>query len=94
MRIELVIDELVLHGFEPAQRHGVADAMQLELARLLTVQPDAFRDATSLEMSHVSGASVSVDAGARPAQIGAGVARSLAATIHAHASSRTGNGGV
>ena len=27
MKIELVIDELVLHGFDPRQRHAIGDAV-------------------------------------------------------------------
>ena len=34
MKIELVIDELVLHGFDPRQRHAIGDAVARELTRL------------------------------------------------------------
>jgi hypothetical protein len=34
-RIELHIDRLVLDGFAPGDRHGIADALRIELARLL-----------------------------------------------------------
>jgi hypothetical protein len=34
MKIELVIDELVLHGFDPRQRHAIGDAVASELTRL------------------------------------------------------------
>jgi hypothetical protein len=33
--IEVHIDELVLHGFNPADRHRIGDAVQTELVRLL-----------------------------------------------------------
>ena len=36
MNVELFIDELVLHGFEPGDRWPIADAVQRELARLLS----------------------------------------------------------
>jgi hypothetical protein len=39
-RVELVIDELVLHGFEPCQRHAIADAM---VAQLQTLSPAQLR---------------------------------------------------
>jgi hypothetical protein len=35
VNVELHIDELVLHGFEPGDRWPVADAVQRELTRLL-----------------------------------------------------------
>jgi hypothetical protein len=34
-RVELHIEELVLHGFAPADRARIGDAVQAELARLL-----------------------------------------------------------
>ena len=39
MRIEVLIDELVLHRFEPDDRHALRDGLGAELARLLA--PDA-----------------------------------------------------
>jgi hypothetical protein len=36
MSLRLHIDELVLHGFAPGDRARVADALQVELARLFT----------------------------------------------------------
>ena len=40
MRIELVVDELALIGFDARDRAGIGDAVQAELARLLGT-PDA-----------------------------------------------------
>jgi hypothetical protein len=37
MRIEVLIDEIVLHGFAPHERHALGDAIRVELARLLTL---------------------------------------------------------
>ena len=34
--IEMHIEELVLHGFEPGDRHAIGDAVERELARLLS----------------------------------------------------------
>ena len=34
-RVELVIDELVLHGVSPLERHAISDAIEVELRRLL-----------------------------------------------------------
>lgn len=34
-RVELVIEELVLHGVSPLERHAVSDAIEGELRRLL-----------------------------------------------------------
>jgi hypothetical protein len=35
-RVEIEIEELSLHGFAPADRFRIADAIKLELARLMT----------------------------------------------------------
>ncbi len=37
-QIELHIEELVLHGFPPNQRHAIAQAIEMNLTRLLTEQ--------------------------------------------------------
>ena len=37
MKIEFVIDELVLHGFDPLQRYAIADLVERELSRLAHV---------------------------------------------------------
>jgi hypothetical protein len=34
-RIELHVEELVLHGFAPGDKHRIADALQTELRQLL-----------------------------------------------------------
>lgn len=47
-RIEVEIDELVLHGLPAAQRHAIGDAVVRELERLLAVRP-----VTSDAPSHV-----------------------------------------
>jgi hypothetical protein len=37
--IRLHINELVLHGFDPRDRHAIADAVRLELARIIAGSP-------------------------------------------------------
>jgi hypothetical protein len=37
--IQIHIDELVLHGFDPRDRHAIGDAVQAELTRLMAVSP-------------------------------------------------------
>lgn len=41
MKIELHIEELVLHGFDPSDKYAIGDAVQRELARLLAETPPA-----------------------------------------------------
>lgn len=48
-RVEVEIEELVLHGFAPLDRHAVAEAVQRELARLVAAGPPPARDADRLD---------------------------------------------
>jgi len=69
--VELHIEELVLHGFSPRDRFGISDALEQELARLLTEQglPGLAMQSRSIE--RLDGGSLSIRAGARPQSIGA-----------------------
>jgi len=59
MGVTLHIEELVLHGFDPRDRHSVADALRGELAALLAARaPSASAelgrvDAGSIDLDHV-----------------------------------------
>lgn len=76
-RIELHIDELVLHGFAAGDRHAIRDAVQLELTRLFAEQ--------GLDASRLGrGDRVDVNAGefqvareSRPQAVGAQVAQAV-----------------
>ncbi|HYC62441.1 MAG TPA: hypothetical protein VEK79_23015 [Thermoanaerobaculia bacterium] len=71
--IELHIGELVLHGFDPHQRHDVGDAVHAELARLLGER--GIEVTHGIEISHLDGGSFALRPGARAA--GEGIARSV-----------------
>jgi hypothetical protein len=74
MKIELHIDELVLHGFAPSGRYGIGDAVERELARLLSegnIPPRWDRDA---EIARVDGGAFQMSAGALPTTIGTQIA--------------------
>lgn len=80
-RIELHIEELVLHGFERRDRHSIADAFERELSRLLTEQLSA--QGLSPALMH-NAESASLDAGAihlapnaKPDSIGTHIAQAV-----------------
>lgn len=75
--IDLHIEELVLHGFAPADRHRIGDAVERHLARLLAgpVAPHAL--ARGGEVARLDGGSFNVAPGANAEAIGAQVARAL-----------------
>jgi hypothetical protein len=71
--MEMAIDELVLHGFDPHQRAAIGDAVHRELVKALAGwQPD--RSAT---VTHVDGGSFSVPAGAPVPVIGRTIAEQI-----------------
>jgi hypothetical protein len=73
-RLEVYVEELVLHGFAPGDRRGIALAVEGELARLLAehgVPPALTKGGmiASLEMGEVQVAASSAEAiGAQVAQ--------------------------
>jgi hypothetical protein len=74
---ELHIEELVLHGFSARDRFAIGDAIKQELSRLIAEQalPQLFKKQVSIDRLDVSGFNVS--AGAKPATVGAQLARTL-----------------
>jgi hypothetical protein len=77
-KIELTIDELVLHGLDPSDRAGIREAIERELSRLFAqrgVPPSlaAERGRTA----RLDDATDEVQAGSRADAIGAQVARTL-----------------
>ncbi|MBX9580613.1 MAG: hypothetical protein K2X87_09925 [Gemmataceae bacterium] len=77
-RVEVDIGELVLHGFDPRDRHAIGDAVQRELARLFAER--------GVPPGLAGGAEVDrVDAGAYPVRPPAGAAAAgagLAETVY------------
>jgi hypothetical protein len=76
-RIELVIGELVLHGFDPADRYPIAAALQQELERRLGDGgvPPAWE--AGGEVPRLDGGQFSMAAGARASAVGAQVAQAV-----------------
>lgn len=72
--IELHIEELALEGFAPGDRYRIADALQHELARLLTAQGLSFSRDAAMEHLNVSAA---VNPRAPGASNGAEIARAV-----------------
>jgi hypothetical protein len=72
-RVEILIDELVLHGFAPGERYAIGESLTQELERLVAAQGvGPLADVSSLRAQTVQFA-----AGAKPQTVGAQVARSV-----------------
>ena len=74
----LHIDRLVLRGFEPRQRHAVAQGLQAELARQLAEPGAAQQWVSRGDVAHVAAGVVRIVPGAQPAAVGVQAARSVA----------------
>lgn len=77
MSIDLYVEELVLHGFEPGDRHRIGHAVEQELGRLLAERGAPPSLARSREVQHLDGGSFEAKPGSGVEKIGAQVARAV-----------------
>ena len=73
--IEVHIEELVLHGFTPGNRHEIAAALRQQLVQLLSGHE--FPVGAHLDHAAIDAGSFHVVSGERGARIGANVAQSV-----------------
>lgn len=88
MRIELVIDELRLHGFDPHSRHAVADAIEREATALTVAQLSRLAALDSIEADAVDGGTLAVSP--EPGPLGQAIARAVIATVVGRAGAEPG----
>jgi hypothetical protein len=100
MGIELHIDELVLHGFAPRDRHRIAAAVRTELARLMAADAQANLLNSPLSLERINAGAFKVQPNAKPQAAGTQIARAVYRTMHREARmaamasrSQTGMGG-
>lgn len=92
MRIELVIDELVLHGLDPRHRHAIGDAVQRELARQLATQA-VEHPWTAMSTDAIDAGTLRLEAGLPPALVGQRIAQSVMAAVSLPRETSPGPGG-
>jgi hypothetical protein len=73
--IELIIDELVLHGFASGDRHAIGDAVQAHLESLLAASSVA--PARSVSMDRLAPQQMELTSGAKAETIGSGIAQAI-----------------
>ena len=83
MRIELVIDELVLHGFDPRRKHAIGDAVQQQLERLLIQHAFDLGARGPIDAERTDAGSFDTRAGASAEAFGAGIAQSVVSAVKA-----------
>ncbi len=88
--VRLHIDELILHGFAPGDRHAIASAVQVELARLIRDNRCSLLLRSSLALANMYAGEIQVNAGSRPETAGSQIARSLFRTLRQHISRPVG----
>ena len=81
-RVEFVIDELVLHGFAPGDRHAIGEALTIELQRLAAAG-DSQALAHLGNLPVLRSANVTLQAGAGPRTVGAQVAQAVHGSLNA-----------
>ena len=75
--IELHIEELVLHGFSPNDRHAIGEAVQRELTRLFAEQGVHSSLHRGFEVERVDGGAFNVKPGVRAESIGTQVGQAV-----------------
>src|SRR5712664_1487224 len=75
--IELHIEELVLHGLSPGDRYRIADAVEIELSRLVAEQGFLPSIIDGGEIPRLDGGTFAAARGAKPAAIGAQIAQAV-----------------
>ena len=75
--IELNIEELVLHGFSPGDRHRIGEAVEQELTRLLADRgvPQSLEGGG--KVANIDGGAFDVAQGSRAEVVGAQVAKAV-----------------
>jgi hypothetical protein len=75
--VEVHIEELVLHGFAPGDRHAIAEAVQHELAQLIGQGQLPVSHGNPVVLKQIDAGTFQVKAGSRPENSGAQIARSV-----------------
>jgi hypothetical protein len=75
--VRVHVEELVLQGFAPGDRHAIGEAVQQELTRLLTEQGVPPALARGGETGRIDAGSFSLPRGARARAVGVEVARAV-----------------
>ncbi len=77
VNVALHIEDLVLHGFAPGDRHAIAEGLRRELAHLLAEHGLPPTLAQGIDAPQISGLSFAVPEQAQPERVGAQIAQSV-----------------
>ncbi len=82
--IKIHIEELVLHGFAPGDRHQIAAAVENELSRLMTERGLQGIRTNAIAVGRINGGAFKVEAGAKAQVTGAEIARAVFRSVRQH----------
>lgn len=74
-RVDIVIDELILHGYSPAERYAIGDSLSRELERLVMEQ--GYQPHESVNIPMLKTAAVNLPANSKPDKVGSHVAQAV-----------------
>lgn len=75
--VEVRIGELILHGFSRGDRHAIANAVQVELARLMHAETLPARTQNELAFKRVDAGTFQLNHGSKAESSGTQIARSI-----------------
>ena len=75
--INLHIEELVLHGFAPGDRHRIREAVEQELIRLFSEQPLPANLARNISLDRIDAGAFHLPSQARPTSVGGEIAGAI-----------------
>ena len=75
--VELHIDELVLHGFAPTERHAIGDTVESELRELLVKQQSLSLSLANREIDRIDAGEFEIASGAAAPTSGRRVAEAI-----------------
>jgi hypothetical protein len=78
----LHIEELVLHGFAPGDRHGIAEAVEQELTRLISERQSFSCPTKCISRDQVDGGNFRMTNSAKPNAVGAQIAGAVLGGIN------------
>jgi hypothetical protein len=75
--VEVHIEELVLHGFAPGDRHVIADAVQRELAQLISESQIPVSHGDPVALKQIDAGTFHVKPGSKPQATGTQIAKAV-----------------
>ncbi len=83
--VKIHIEELVLQGFAPGDRHRIAAAVEQELVRLMSEGGLPRLQGNPLTLGRIKGGAFKVTAGAKPQAAGTEIAQAVFRSLRQHA---------